>query len=129
MEARIAAVEQRKDDAKRLKKRYSKEMNVNLAHMYYEATQHVALPIEQRTMTHELLDQRLGVEMGKFDPLPYLQEMGSDISITFPIDVLAIIAARKATEKAKIDNANVFVVSESTALQPEAQILPLPIRE
>lgn len=48
------------------------EMNVHLVRMFYEATQQVALPPEQRVMMPEMLYQRLKVEMGKFDLVSYL---------------------------------------------------------
>lgn len=72
-----------------------------------------------------LLCQRLRVEIGKFDPFPYLWEMGSNISITYLANILAIIATRKVVEKAKATNADVFNVSKSATLRPVAQISPL----
>ena len=39
IEEKIAAVEQQKDDARRLNKRYTMEMNVHMAHMFHVATQ------------------------------------------------------------------------------------------
>ena len=46
IEEKIAAVEQRKDDARRLNKRYTIEMNVHMAHMFHVATQQASLPTE-----------------------------------------------------------------------------------
>ena len=42
IEEKIAAVEQRKDDAKRLNKRFTMEMNVHMAHMFQVATEQAA---------------------------------------------------------------------------------------
>ena len=51
IEEKIAVVEKRKDDAKCLNKRFTMEMNVHMAHMFYIATLQASLPIEQRTTT------------------------------------------------------------------------------
>ena len=47
IEEKITAVEQRKDDARRLNKRFTMEMNVHIAHMFQVATEQAALPAEQ----------------------------------------------------------------------------------
>ena len=39
IEEKIATVEQRKDDAKRLNRRYTMEMNVHMAYIFHVATQ------------------------------------------------------------------------------------------
>ena len=39
LEEKILAVKQRKDDARRLNKRYKMEMNVHMDHMFHVATQ------------------------------------------------------------------------------------------
>lgn len=82
-------------------------------------------------MMLELLCQRLGVEMRKFDPTPYLQEMGFDITISNPADVLAnIVSRRKAVSRARVSssgmNADVVFASESIYVEPEYQVSPLP---
>ena len=46
IEEKIAAVEQQKDDAKRLSKRFIMEMNVHMAHMFQVATEQASLPAE-----------------------------------------------------------------------------------
>ena len=51
IEEKIVAVEQRKDDVKRLNKRFTMEMNVHMAHMVQVATEQATLPAEQRTAT------------------------------------------------------------------------------
>ena len=51
IEEKIAAVEQQKDDARRLNKRFTMEMNVHMAHMFQVAIEQAALPAEQRTAT------------------------------------------------------------------------------
>ena len=43
-EEKIAIMVQRKDDAKRWQKSYNKEMNVQLAHMFFLVTQQAVLP-------------------------------------------------------------------------------------
>lgn len=60
--------------------------------------------------------------MGKCDALLYLRDMGLDTFTTYLVDILAIIAARKANEKAKVANVDMFIVSESTTPKLEAQI-------
>lgn len=125
-EAKIAAVEQRKDDARRLKKRFMKEMNVNLARMFYEASEQVALPVESRSVTPEQICEKLGVEMGNFDPKLYLDRIKSEIEISYPADVLAMIAERKAAERAKMQvESDVVVLADPQLVQkstPEQDI-------
>lgn len=105
-------------------------MNVHLACMFHEVTQQVAMPAKKRTMTTKLLCQSLGVEMGKFDSVPNLQEIGSKISINYPADVLGLILARKATARVGAssfgNNVDVLIALESTATKLESQISPLP---
>ena len=50
-------------------------------------------------MTPELMCKKSGVEMGKFEVKPYLDEIKDEISISYPEDILAIIAERKATAR------------------------------
>ena len=49
-------VEQRKDDDKRLNKRFTMEMSMHMAHMFHVATQQASLPAEQRIATPESID-------------------------------------------------------------------------
>ena len=51
IEEKILAVEQRKDDARKLNKGYTMEMNVHMSHMLYTVTQQAFLLAEQRTAT------------------------------------------------------------------------------
>ena len=55
----MLAVEQQKDDAKRLNKRYTMEMNAHMAHMFHVATEQAFLPAEQRTATPESICKNL----------------------------------------------------------------------
>lgn len=57
IDACITAIEQRKDDTRRLKKRYTIEMYVHLARMFYEATKQGVLLAKHIPMTLELLYQ------------------------------------------------------------------------
>lgn len=55
--------------------------------------------------------------------------MRSDITITYPTDVLALIAARKATEKTRVRssraNVDVLIFSKFATTELKSQILPL----
>ena len=64
IEEKVLAVEQQKDDARRLKEIYTVEMNMHMAHMFHVATQQALLPAEQRTATPESICQDLGMEFG-----------------------------------------------------------------
>ena len=66
-------MEKRKDDARTLNKRYTMEMNVHMAHMFYAATQQALLLVEQRIATPESICRDLGVEFGKFETEPYVE--------------------------------------------------------
>ena len=50
-------------------------------------------------MTPELMYKKSGVEMGKFEVKPYLEEIKDEISISYLEDILAIIVERKATAR------------------------------
>ena len=51
VEEKVVVVLQRKDDTKRWKKRYTKDMNVKMALLFSQTEQQVALPPEQRPVT------------------------------------------------------------------------------
>ena len=106
-EEKIDAMEQRKDDAKRWKKRYTKDMNIQIARMFYEATRQASLPVEQRMAALELVCKAAGVEMRKFKLGPYLEEMKAEIEISYPKDILAMIAEKKATAIARASSSSV----------------------
>ena len=74
-------------------------MNVQLAHMFFLATQQATLPLEQRKITPELIYKKSGVDMRKFEVKPYLEEIKDEITISYPKDILAIITERKATAR------------------------------
>ena len=99
VEEKIAVVEQRKDDARCLNKRFTMEMNVHMAHMFHVATEQAALPAEQRTATPTSICQALGVEFGKFETKPYIEAMNSEIEISYPIEITDIIKARRAAAR------------------------------
>ena len=84
LEERILVVKQQKDDARRLNKRYTMEMNIHMAHMFHAATQRALLPAEQRIATLESICKDLGVEFGKFKTEPYIEAMKSEIEISYP---------------------------------------------
>ena len=46
-------------------------------------------------MTPELVYKVVGMEMGNFEVGPYLEEMKAEIEISYPKDILAMIAKRK----------------------------------
>lgn len=99
IEARIPTMEYRKDDARRLKKQYTKEINVHLKHMFYEASQQPTLPAEQRTLMPELLCGKLGVEKRKFEPRLYLEDIKAKIEISYSRDIVMMIAEHKAVAR------------------------------
>ena len=66
LEEKILVIEQWKDDARRLNKRYTIKMNVHMAHMFHATMQQALLPVEQRTATPESIWKDLRVEFGKF---------------------------------------------------------------
>ena len=95
IEEKILAVEQRKDDAGRLIKRCTMEMNVHMAHMLHATTQQVLLPAKQMTATPKSIYNDLGVEFDKFEIKPYIEAMKAEIEISYPNDIMHIIKAQK----------------------------------
>ena len=107
LEEKILVLEQRKDDARILNKRYTMEMNIHIAHMFHVATKQALLPAEQRTATLESIYKDLGVEFGKFEIEPYIEAMKSEIEISYPKDIFELIKARKASTRAQAYSSNV----------------------
>ena len=107
LEEKILAVEQRKDDARRLNKRYTMEMNIHMALMFHAVTQQAFLPAEQRTATPESICKDLGIEFDKFETEPYIEAMKSKIEISYPKDIVDIIKARKASVRVQAGSSNV----------------------
>ena len=118
----MLAVEQRKDDAKRLNKRYTMEMNVHMAHMFHVATEQALLPAEQRSATPESICKDLGVEIGKFETEPYIEAMKSEIEISYPKDIVELIRARKITARAQAGYSN--VQEEPRSVTPDPTLRP-----
>ena len=101
-------------------------MNVQLAHMFYVATQQATLLPKQRKMTPELVCRKTGVEMGKIRR--YLEEIKDEIAIFYPEDILAIIVERKAAAKvAAIARSNPSDISAKPgSVTLELVLLPAP---
>ena len=111
-------MEQQKDDAKRLNKRFTMEMNMHMAHMFHIATQQASLPAEQRTTTPESICQALSVEFGKFETKPFIEAMKSKIEISYPTEITDIIKARRATARAQSSSSSSQVGRQSITLEP-----------
>lgn len=101
-------------------------MNVHLARMFYEDSQQAALLAMQKTMTPKLPCEKLGVEMGKFQLGPYLEEMKVEIENSYPIDILAMIVDRKATAKASMSSSSANIELGSPTLEPTMRPAYLP---
>ena len=111
IDEKFVVILQRKDDAKRLKKRYTKEMNTKIALLFSQAEQQAALPPEQRLIKLENVCKVASVQVRQYEFGPYLEEIKDDIEILYPQDILAIIAERKR---------NATIGSSSTNIQSEA---------
>ena len=84
IDERVTVVLQRKDDAKRLKKRYTKEMNVKMVMLFSQADQQAALSPEERLISLEDVCRVAGVQVGKYEVGPYLEEIKDEIEISYP---------------------------------------------
>ena len=129
LEEKILAVEQRKDDAKKLNNRYTMEMNVHMAHMFHAATQQAILPAEQRMATPESICKDLGVEFGKFETEPYIEAVKSEIEISYPKDVVDIIKARKAFARVQAGSSNAQAEPRSATSNPALRPSSTPASE
>ena len=118
LEERILAVEQRKEDAKKLNRRYTVEMNVHMAHMFQVATEQALLPAEQRSATPESICKDLGVEIGKFETEPYIRAMKSDIEISYPKDIVELIKMRKTAARAQASSSSTQAEPKSATPDP-----------
>ena len=122
IEEKILVIEQRKDDARRLNKRYMMEINVHMAHMFHAATQQAFLPAEQRTATPESICKDLGVEFGKFETEPYIEAMKAEVEISYPNDIVDIIKVRKASARAQAGSSS--VQAEPKSITPDPVLRP-----
>ena len=122
LKERILAVEQWKDDARRLNKRNTMEMHVHMAHMFRVATEQALLPAEQRTATPESICKDLGVEIGKFETEPYIEIMKSKIEISYPKHIVELIRTRKAAARAQAGSSNVR--AEPMSVTPDPTLRP-----
>ena len=129
LEEKILAVEQRKDDARILNKRYTMEMNVHMAHMFHATTQQALLPLEQRTTTPESICKDLGVELSKFEMEPYIKAMKVEIEISYPSDIVNIIKARKAFARTQASSSNVQAEPKSVTPDPALPPSSMPATE
>ena len=129
IEEKILVVEQQKDDARRLNKRYIMEMNIHMAHMFHVATQQALLPAEQRYATPESICQDLGVEFGKFETKPYIKAMKSKIEISYPTKITDIIKARRATARVQSSSSNVQAERKSITPKPALKPSAVPSTE
>ena len=66
------------------------------------------------------------MEMGKFEPKPYLEEVKAEIDISYPSDILDIIVTRKAVAKASISSSGVCTEPGSATPKPALQPAYLP---
>ena len=122
IEEKIAVVEQRKDDARRLNKRFTMEMKVHMAHMFQVATDQAALPAEQRIATPQFIYQALDVEFGKFETKPYIEVMRSEIEISYPTDITNIIKARRAAARGQSSSSS--CPAEQHSITPKPVLRP-----
>ena len=122
----MIAVKQRKDNARKLNKRYIIEMNVHMTYMFYDTTQQSFLPIEQKTTTPESICKDLEVEFGKFETEPYVEAMKAEVDISYPSDIVDIIKARKASVRTQASSSGVQVEPNSITPDPALRPASLP---
>ena len=138
MEEKVTVVLQRKDYAKRWKKRYTKEMNIKMAFLLDQAIQQSALPPEQRPVSLEQVYKAAGIQIGKYEVGPYLEEMKDKIEISYPQDILAIISERKKAAAAGSSSSGIQsdfthdpalppVQSLLSNVTPEPALYPVPV--
>ena len=129
IEEKILAVEQMKDDARRLNKRYTMEMNIYMAHMFHTATQQALLPAEQKMATPELICKDLGVEFGKFETEPYIETMRAEVEISYPNDIVDISKAKKASVRVQASSSSVQAKPKSVTPNPAMRPDSMPASE
>ena len=99
-------------------------MNIKMAFLFDQAIQQVALPPEHRTVSLEQVCKAAGIQIGKYEVGPYLEEMKDEIEISYPQYILAIISERKKT--ATVGGSSSGAQSDATpdpALPPAQSLL------
>ena len=81
-------------------------MNLKMTLLFSQAEQQAALLPEQRLITLNDVCKVVGMQVGQFEVDPYLEEIKDEIEISYPQDILAIIAERKKNTTAGSSSVN-----------------------
>ncbi|PON71078.1 hypothetical protein PanWU01x14_075170 [Parasponia andersonii] len=94
-ELRLAALKDRLADADKLKTRYQRQVDVLSAESYRSGWENREFEGHAEVVTPDQFDNQKGVERDHYSVKHYMQQLGDEISITYPADVLKMLAAEK----------------------------------
>ena len=87
-----------------------------MALLFSQAEQQAALLPDERLISLEEVCKAAGVQVGKYEVGPYLEEIKNEIEILYPQDILTIIAERKKSMIAGSSSGN---TQNEVTLNPE----------
>ncbi|PON36085.1 hypothetical protein PanWU01x14_331150 [Parasponia andersonii] len=94
-ELRLAAQKDRLADEEKLKARYQKQVDVLSAESYRSGWENREFENHDEVVTPDQFDDQKGVERDHYSIKHYMQQLGDEIRIIYPADVLEMLAAKK----------------------------------
>ncbi|PON40415.1 hypothetical protein PanWU01x14_297350, partial [Parasponia andersonii] len=95
VELRLAVLKDRLADAEKLKTRYQRQVDILSAESYRSGWENREFESHAEVVTPDQYDDQKGVERDHYSIKHYMQQLGDEISITYPADVLKMLAAEK----------------------------------
>ncbi|PON49991.1 hypothetical protein PanWU01x14_226280, partial [Parasponia andersonii] len=100
-------------DAEKLKTRYQRQVDVLSAESYRSGWENKEFKSHAEVLTPDQFDDQKGVERDHYFVKHYMQQLGNEISITYPADVLKMLAAEKDRPSASASGATELIPASS----------------
>ncbi|PON79474.1 hypothetical protein PanWU01x14_012090, partial [Parasponia andersonii] len=94
-ELRLAALKDRLADTEKLKTRYQKQVDILSAENYRSGWENREFRGHAEVIMPDQFDDQKGIERDHYSVKHYMQQLGDEIIITYPADVLKMLAAEK----------------------------------
>ncbi|PON31343.1 hypothetical protein PanWU01x14_370650 [Parasponia andersonii] len=94
-ELKLMALKDRLADVEKLKTRYQRQVDVLSAESYRSGWENREFENHAKVVTPDQFDDQKGIERDYYSVEHYMQRLGVEISITYPADVLEMLATEK----------------------------------
>ncbi|PON80211.1 hypothetical protein PanWU01x14_006610 [Parasponia andersonii] len=94
-ELRLAALRDRLADTEKLKTRYQRQVDVISAESYRSGWENREFKGHAEVVTPDQFDEQKGVERDHYSVRYYMQQLGDEINIVYPADVLKMLDEEK----------------------------------